>query len=173
MTDAGHNSWPHCECVPDISRPSSSRYSSTKAFSAVALPDLPLGGGYRWATHVLNTAMFRFGSRLLYRRLRASVPGLPRLTGWPFAAGAGHRTPVLFAYSPRILPRPPDWPTHAHVTGYWQLPPPAGWAPQKALVEFLESGPPPVYFGPGSMRSDRLLNSLRRGRRRGAWQRVL
>lgn len=160
MTDAGHT-LAHLRGVPDVSAQFFPIFLPTSAFSGVALPDLPLGGLYRRGTHALNTAMFRYGSRLLYRMVRASVPALPDLAPWLMQKPVGERTSILFAYSPQILPRPPEWPPYAHVTGYWQLPPPAGWAPGEELVRFLESGPPPVYFGPGSMRTGRLINLLR------------
>ena len=60
--------------------------------------------------------------------------------------------PVLYAYSPTLLP-PPDWPSRFHVTGAWFLDPPPDWQPPPDLVAFLEGGPPPVYVGFGSMTS--------------------
>jgi len=160
MTDAGHT-LARIRGVPDISAQFFPVFLPTSAFTAVALPDLPLGGTYRRATHALNTAMFRYGARLLYRKVRAAAPDLPELAPWPFRTFVGVGTPILFAYSSHILPLPSDWPSYAHVTGYWQLPPQPGWAPPDALVRFLESGPPPIYFGPGSMRTENLLNLLR------------
>lgn len=159
MTDAGHT-LARLQGVPDISAQFFPVFLPTSAFPAVALPDLPLGGMYRRATHIINTAMFRYGARLLYRRVRASAPHLPDLAPWPFRGSGGEGTPILFAYSPHILPRPPEWPSYAHVTGYWQLLPRAGWAPSDALVRFLESGPAPIYFSPGSMRTEKLRNLL-------------
>lgn len=159
MTDAGHT-LARFRGVPDVSAQFFPVFLPTSAFSAVALPDLPLGGVYRRATHVLNTAMFRYGARLLYRRVRASTPDLPDLAPWPFRNPVGAGTPILFAYSSHVLPRPPEWPAYAHISGYWQLPSRPGWVPPDALVRFLESGPPPVYFGPGSMRSRNLRNLL-------------
>lgn len=160
MTDAGHT-LARLRRVPDISAQFFPVFLPTSAFSAVALPDLPLGGVYHRATHALNTAMFRYGARLLYRKVRVSAPDLPDLAPWPFRSLDRGGTPILLAYSPQILPCPPDWPSYAHVTGYWQLPPPAGWAPPDVLTRFLESGPPPVYFGPGSMRTEDLQSLLR------------
>ena len=58
---------------------------------------------------------------------------------------------MLHAYSQHVLPRPGDWPSHAHVTGYWFLDRPDGWEPPQALVDFLDARPPPVYVGLGSM----------------------
>jgi sterol 3beta-glucosyltransferase len=160
MTDAGHT-LARSQGVPDISAQFFPIFLPTSAFPAVALPDLPLGGAYRRATHILNTAMFRYGARILYRMVRHSTPELPTLAPWPFAKMGKGTTPILFAYSPNVLPHPPDWPASAHVTGYWQLPLQPDWVPSNELEHFLESGPPPIYFGPGSMRSERLLDLLR------------
>jgi sterol 3beta-glucosyltransferase len=161
MTDAGHT-LARIQGVPDISAQFFPVFLPTSAFSAVALPDLPLGGGYRRATHMINTAMFRYGARFLYRKVRASSPDLLGLAPWPFRKRDGAGTPILFGYSSHILPHPPDWPSHAHITGYWQLPLRPGWTPSDALIRFLESGPAPVYFGPGSMRAQSLLDLLHR-----------
>jgi sterol 3beta-glucosyltransferase len=58
---------------------------------------------------------------------------------------------ILYAYSPLLVPKPPDWGEMIQVTGFWSLGPPKGWQPDPSLVEFLESGPPPVYVGFGSV----------------------
>jgi sterol 3beta-glucosyltransferase len=50
-----------------------------------------------------------------------------------------------------VLPKPPDWETVHHVTGYWSLDPQPDWEPSAELARFLDSGPPPVYIGFGSM----------------------
>jgi len=59
------------------------------------------------------------------------------------------------------------------VTGAWFLDPPASFEPPPRVVDFLVSGPPPVYVGFGSMTVERpevmtrsLLDGLRRARRR-------
>lgn len=60
-------------------------------------------------------------------------------------------TPLLGAYSPTVIPPPPDWPKCAHITGYWFQDEQSNWQPPKPLQAFLDSGPPPVYVGFGSM----------------------
>jgi sterol 3beta-glucosyltransferase len=159
MTDAGHT-LARSRGVPDVSAQFFPVFLPTSAFSAVGLPDLPLGALYRIAGHTLNTAVFRHGGRLLYRILRASARDLPDLAPWPFGGRDGGPTPILFAYSSRILAKPPEWPSWAHVTGYWQVRPPISWEPPEAAAEFLESGPAPIYFGPGSMRTENLARLL-------------
>ncbi len=155
MTDAGHT-LARRQGIPDVSAQLFPVFLPTRAFPNVAMPDWPLGGGYRWATHALNTAVFRYGARLMYRQIRRSAPELPALADWPFAGGGQGQTPVLLAYSPALLPPPADWPPYAHVTGYWPLPAAVDWQPQPEWVRFLEAGPPPVYFGLGSVRSQHL-----------------
>jgi UDP:flavonoid glycosyltransferase YjiC (YdhE family) len=59
--------------------------------------------------------------------------------------------PVFNGYSPTVLPKPPDWPESVHVTGYWFLDQLIDWEPPTELVDFLDSGPAPVYVGFGSM----------------------
>jgi sterol 3beta-glucosyltransferase len=63
--------------------------------------------------------------------------------------------PVLHGYSRHVGPVPADWPPHAEATGFWFLDRPTEWQPSPALVSFLESGPPPVYVGFGSMTGNR------------------
>ena len=155
MTDAGHT-LARLAGIPDVSAQFFPIFLPTAAFPAVALPDLPLGGAYRRASHALNTAVFRYGARLIYHRLRASAPDFPDLAPWLLSRAEAGRTPMLFAYSPHLLPIPPEWPPYAQITGYWQLPLPPGWEPPQDLARFLDSGPPPVYFGPGSARSQSL-----------------
>ena len=59
--------------------------------------------------------------------------------------------PTFYGFSPSVLPAPSDWPLNHHVTGYWFLDEFPGWQPPPALISFLESGPPPIYVGFGSM----------------------
>lgn len=60
-------------------------------------------------------------------------------------------TPMLSAYSPSIIPHPPDWPASVHITGAFFLDAEADWQPPAELLAFLAGGDPPVYIGFGSM----------------------
>lgn len=60
------------------------------------------------------------------------------------------RWPILYGYSPAVLPRPSDWRPGIDVVGYWWPAHPTGWQPPTELVEFLDAGPPPVVIGFGS-----------------------
>ncbi|RMI28380.1 glycosyltransferase [Nocardia stercoris] len=58
---------------------------------------------------------------------------------------------VLHGYSPTVSPRPADWRPGLEVTGYWWPPRPRDWTPPAELLDFLASGPPPVFVGFGSL----------------------
>lgn len=57
----------------------------------------------------------------------------------------------IYGYSNLVVPKPPDWSSNQQVTGYWFLDNGEGYQPEQALVEFLSSGPAPIYIGFGSM----------------------
>lgn len=63
----------------------------------------------------------------------------------------GRPVPILYAFSRHVCPVPADYPAHVHVTGYWFSDHADTWLPPAALVRFLETGPPPLYVGFGSM----------------------
>ena len=114
-------------------------------------------GAYNWLTWVLS-------HQLYWQLLRQMVndwfrENLQR-SGFSWI-GPYHevverqKTPILYGFSPSLLPKPKDWPDWFHVTGCWFLDPPANWSPPTDLVEFLAAGPPPIYIGFGSIASDR------------------
>ena len=108
-----------------------------------------LGGPLNLLSHLLVDHF----TWLTYRpAVRAFWQGETRIAlSSPRRALYRERGPILCCYSPAVLPAPPDLPGYVHLTGYWFLDPPADWKPDPALVTFLESGPPPVYIGFGSM----------------------
>jgi sterol 3beta-glucosyltransferase len=125
----------------------------TRAFpSPVAPPWLHLGGGYNQLTHHVFERAFWQLFRGNTNSLRTQVLGLPPYSFLgPLGELRKHGLLRLYAYSPRVVPRPNDWPSFHQVTGYWFLPPPPEWAPPEQLAAFLAAGPPPVYIGFGSM----------------------
>ena len=70
---------------------------------------------------------------------------------WPL----DRRPPKLLGVSPEIVPPPPDFPAHVHVTGHWLLDEPSDFTPPPRLRDFLSRGDPPVYVGFGSMTLER------------------
>lgn len=127
--------------------------SRTSEFPNILLPGwLKLGGKFNYSSHLV-------AEQMLWQPIRRSVnegikreldmPPVP-LSG-PFEQLYEEQIPGLYAYSELVSPRPKDWPDWIHVTGFWFLPPSTNWTPPDKLMEFLDSGPPPVYIGFGSM----------------------
>ncbi|GAB5520465.1 MAG: glycosyltransferase [Rhodothermales bacterium] len=107
---------------------------------------------------LVNHFAYQAGYALFWRLIRdeanawrRSALGLaPLPNDRPITHWMQHAPMCLYGFSRHVLPPPNDWPTNAHVTGYWFLDAP-DWSPPKALADFLNDGPPPVYIGFGSM----------------------
>ena len=152
----------------------------SRAFASPYFPAaptwLPFGRSYyNRQTHVL--AMFAFWQLVrsaVNRALCKELEMLPLPPGWLLSQMRQGRITVLYAYSPSVVPRPPDWGDWNHLSGYWFLDHQPHWQPPTDLVDFLASGPPPVYIGFGSMNSRKpqemteiVLKALAHSRQRG------
>jgi sterol 3beta-glucosyltransferase len=124
----------------------------TRAFPAAGAPPWPLGGAYNLATHLIAEQLGwqPFRRQLNQWRRQTLDLGPVGLLG-PGRHQRRHREPVLYGYSPSVVPKPPDWGSHLYVTGYWFTDPDPAWQPPPVLTRFLEAGPAPVYVGFGSM----------------------
>ncbi|KAH6657053.1 hypothetical protein BKA67DRAFT_512878 [Truncatella angustata] len=60
------------------------------------------------------------------------------------------KIPFTYCWSPALVPKPADWPSHIGVCGFFFRDPPQ-YEPPRELADFLKSGPPPVYIGFGSI----------------------
>ncbi len=127
----------------------------TRAFAApMASGGRDFGGIFNRLSHVAVNHVFWQLFRSPTNTWRKETLGLPPMPFWgPYRKRLWRYRPVLLGHSPSVLPKPADWGGWLHVTGYWFLDHPAGWQPPADLVEFLDSGPPPVYVGFGSMNS--------------------
>lgn len=122
----------------------------TRAFAAPAWPiQRDLGGWHNYASGLAMLLTVWSWYQPFVNDFRNRL-NLPRLTYLGFLRGL-RNTPMLGAYSPAIIPRPPDWPSSLHITGYLFMDSSAVWQPPADLQNFLEAGNPPVYIGFGSM----------------------
>ncbi len=136
--------------IPEIFAQMYPLFVPTGEFPALLFPRLPVfTAAANRLTHHLYTALFRGSNRLSYGLLRRRYPELPPLHGWPFDSPTPPLT--VIGCSPQVIPRPADWPPHAHMTGYWLTDEGVAWTPPDDLATFLADGPPPVYVGFGSM----------------------
>jgi sterol 3beta-glucosyltransferase len=63
-----------------------------------------------------------------------------------------HGSPVLYGFSPSVVPPSECGNAPSHVTGYWLLDLLKDWKPPQALVDFIEAGPPPIHIGFSSVK---------------------
>lgn len=126
----------------------------TRAFPSMAASSLPAWlarvGWVNWLTFRLyNLSFFRMMMPVI-NPLREEILSLP-LIPWSYYTRIDlSEVPIIYGYSVHVLPKPRDWGDHLHVTGYWFLEK-HGWEPPQDLAHFIESGPPPIYIGFGSM----------------------
>jgi UDP:flavonoid glycosyltransferase YjiC (YdhE family) len=125
----------------------------SRSISAIGAAPLPLGAPYNLLTHLIYQQLNWQPFRDIANAWRTADLGLPpspiwagkRIMGWP-------EVPIVYSYSSAVLPKPRDWAANQHVTGYWFLDRHTGARePHPRVAEFVESGPPPVYIGFGSM----------------------
>jgi sterol 3beta-glucosyltransferase len=124
----------------------------TRAFPNLMAPPLPLNGWYNKLTHsAFNHLSWMLSLGAVDEWREQNELKKIGLLDNPYRRMNRQGAPVLYAYSPTVLPKPNDWGKHVHVTGYWFLERRDDWQPSTELLDFLESGPPPVYVGYGSM----------------------
>ncbi|KAF1928116.1 glycosyltransferase family 1 protein, partial [Didymella exigua CBS 183.55] len=81
-------------------------------------------------------------------RATLDLEPIPTTVG-PALAEALH-VPFTYCWSPALVPKPADWPSHIDVCGFFFRDPPP-YEPPEAISSFLESGPCPIYIGFGSI----------------------
>ncbi|ARP98889.1 glycosyltransferase [Pseudorhodoplanes sinuspersici] len=119
-------------------------FTPTSAFPTPLLPFASLGPLNRISHGLAIKGMnVLFGG--LLRDWRKTTLGLP-----PRSTGKTTPSGTLYAYSPHVVPVPPDWGRDVLVSGYWFLDH-DDWHPPEDLAAFLKAGEPPVYIGFGSM----------------------
>lgn len=92
---------------------------------------------------------------------RRDVLGLNPLPGSFYRRLEISRLPIVYGFSPNLLPRPEDWGEWLRVSGHWFLDDQSEWQPSDELLRFLEAGKPPIYVGFGSMVDEQIEHATR------------
>jgi sterol 3beta-glucosyltransferase len=130
-------------------------FTQTAAFPSALFPKSVgrLGGGANRLSHEILRQIMWQGSRAGDALARKQILELPPAPFFgPYGSQRLNQFPVLYGFSPSVIPPPQDW-KNTNVTGYWFLDASEDWTPPPALEAFLNSGAPPVYVGFGSMGS--------------------
>lgn len=61
------------------------------------------------------------------------------------------KVPHAYTWSPNLIGKPKDWGVHIDITGFFFLDLATNYTPPDDLMQFLNSGPPPIYVGFGSI----------------------
>lgn len=127
-------------------------FTPTRAYPIPFIAHWPLhGNANRWSYQFNRFTALAYGGMInTFRHRTLGLAPLSRASDY-LDYTDGRPVPVLYAYSPTVVPIPPDYPPHVHVTGYWHLPVNDSWQPPTDLDDFLAAGDPPVYVGFGSM----------------------
>ncbi len=129
-------------------------FTPTREFASVLAPPIPvqLPGWANRISHLMAQQMMWQTFRVADAKARREILHIPPAPFFgPFGSLERAGQTVLYGYSRHVIPIPADWNTSKQVTGFWPLEPPQGWEPPDNLADFLQSGPPPVYIGFGSM----------------------
>ena len=122
----------------------------TRAFPMVAFPtQLSFLPGYNQLSYRVAEQIVWSGFRKAINQWRQASLGLAKRPFFGEMKGT-IQMPTLLGFSEAVVARPPDWGSQVHFSVYWRPQEPA-WTPPSALVQFIETGPPPVFIGFGSM----------------------
>lgn len=127
--------------------------TTTAAFASIHAPAwparLPGRRAYNRASHAAVGSVVRLATRALFSGLRRELGLKPLPWRGDWLSGGG---PLIYGFSPLLVPPAPDWPANHHVAGPWILGGQARWAPPPELRRFLAAGDPPVAIGFSSVR---------------------
>ncbi|WP_060179620.1 glycosyltransferase [Streptomyces sp. IMTB 1903] len=115
------------------------------------------------AARLALSPLYQPAVALLHRELGLATRLTTRLAAF-------HGTePIRYGINPGLTPLPALRHPRHRAVGHWRPATEPGWTPDPLLEDFLAAGPPPVYFGFGSMSdfdADRLLLAITRTVRR-------
>jgi len=127
----------------------------THEFQAPSFPVapgwMPFRRSYNWWSMHLSNQLFIRMIKPIVNECRTEILGLKPLSNSFYRRLDLTPIPVVYGFSPTLLPRPLDWGEWLQVAGHWFFDETPAWQPTQELVRFLENGEPPVYVGFGSM----------------------
>ncbi len=112
---------------------------------------LPFKKSYNWWSFRIANQLFMALIRPTINECRRNILGLTPLSSQFYWRLDVSGLPIIYGFSPTLLPRPADWGDWAQVSGHWFMQDQPTWVPPAELARFLDAGTPPVYIGFGSM----------------------
>jgi len=137
--------------IPCIMTSSTPCLSPTRAFPYMFVTSNHLGGFLNRLTYEFHRLGTNSERKIVSQWCRETLDTNPPRPFMNYLRMNGRRVPILYLYSPKMVPSPSDWPKTTLASHYWYLDQESRWQPPAGLEAFLFRGPAPVYVGFGSM----------------------
>jgi len=122
---------------------------------------LPFKKSYNWWSFRLANQLFMYLIRPVVNECRREILGLRALpASFYWHLDVSHQ-PIVYGFSPNLLPRPDDWGDWLRVAGHFFIERSPAWQPPDDLLRFMERGKPPIYVGFGSMVDEQIERATR------------
>ncbi|KAH1230559.1 Sterol 3-beta-glucosyltransferase UGT80B1 [Glycine max] len=142
------------------------------------LARVPQSAGY-WLSYIIVDLLIWWGMRRIINNFRKTTLKLAPIAYFSMYRGSISHLPTSYMWSPHVVPKPSDWGPLVDVVGYCFLSLASKYQPQEDFVQWIQKGPPPLYFGFGSMpledpkgTTDVILEALKDTEQRGIIDRV-
>lgn len=106
--------------------------------------------GYRLSYQIVDSLIW-LGIRDMINDVRKKKLRLRPVTYLSGSQGSEADIPHGYIWSPHLVPKPKDWGPKVDVVGFCFLDLASNYEPPEALVNWLKSGPKPIYIGFGSL----------------------
>ncbi|XP_061345113.1 sterol 3-beta-glucosyltransferase UGT80B1 [Gastrolobium bilobum] len=114
------------------------------------LARVPQSAGY-WLSYIIVDLLTWWGMRGIINDFRKSKLKLAPIAYFSMYRGSISHLPTGYMWSPHVVPKPSDWGPLVDVVGYCFLSLASKYQPREDFVRWIQNGPPPLYFGFGSM----------------------
>lgn len=106
--------------------------------------------GYRLSYQIVDSLIW-LGIRDMVNDLRKKKLKLRPVTYLSGSQGSESDIPFGYIWSPHLVPKPKDWGPKVDVVGFCFLDLASNYEPPRELMNWLKSGPKPIYIGFGSL----------------------
>ncbi|KAK7380504.1 hypothetical protein VNO78_33017 [Psophocarpus tetragonolobus] len=117
------------------------------------LARVPQSAGY-WLSYIIVDLLIWWGIRGIINDFRKRKLKLAPVAYFSMYSGSISHLPTGYMWSPHVVPKPSDWGPLVDVVGYCFLNLGSKYQPQEDLIQWIQKGSKPLYFGFGSMPLD-------------------